>query len=82
MGNETCECCPPVEQGASVNTSIPNNIVYDENIQLHKQIDDFNREENRLRYMATGYAGLIAMTKDAELIAKAAQIAVDADKLY
>lgn len=47
---------------------------------LEKQVKDLTKEENRLRYMATGYVGLIAITKDTELIAKAAQIAIDADK--
>jgi len=57
-------------------------IAYAENIELQKKLADAEREQNRLRYMATGYAGLIAMTKDTELISKAAQIATEADKLY
>lgn len=48
---------------------------------LEKQVKDLTKENNRLHYMASGYAGLIAMTNDKELIHKAAKIAEDADKL-
>ena len=47
---------------------------------LEKQVEDLTREYNRKTYIATGLAGLIATTNDAELIHKAAKIAEDADK--
>lgn len=47
---------------------------------LEKQLKDLNKEYNRKTYIATGLAGLIAMTNDAELIHKAAKIAEDAEK--
>ena len=48
---------------------------------LEKQLADCQKEQNRLRYMATGYAGLLAQTGDAKLIASVKQIADEADKL-
>lgn len=68
--------------GKEVNNMGNEAIMYQENVELQKKLADAEREQNRVRYMAIGYAGLIAMTKDAELISKAAQIAVQADKLY
>lgn len=47
---------------------------------LEKKIYDLNREYNRKTYIATGLAGLIAMTNDTDLIHQAAKIAKDADK--
>lgn len=49
--------------------------------KLEKEVDDTQKEENRLRYMASGYAALIIDTKDAELIQRAKEIADEADKL-
>jgi UDP-N-acetylglucosamine:LPS N-acetylglucosamine transferase len=48
---------------------------------LEKQLADCQREQNRLRYMASGYAALLAQKSDAQLIQRAKEIADEADKL-
>jgi len=66
---------------ANLNVSVAE-AASEEIINLRKQIDNLNREINRKTYIATGLAGLIGETGDANLIHKAAKIAKEADKQF
>jgi hypothetical protein len=48
---------------------------------LKKQLNSCQHEQDRLRYMTTGYLALILETKDVKLIKRARTIADAADKL-
>ncbi|MGX8701366.1 hypothetical protein [Caproiciproducens sp.] len=71
-------CCPNLD-----NVDIKKTIEHYEDIKrnLEKQVADHQREENRLRYMASGYAALIIKTNSPELIQRAKEMADEADKL-
>jgi hypothetical protein len=57
------------------------NVLSEQKEKLKEQLIDCKKEQDRLRYIATGLAALIGETKDEKIIHRAKEITDEADKL-